>query len=230
VSRHPWLFIVTAIGLCLYAGFLLIVLCPLVERVESNDKLIAALVKQTDLAGQSSELTENAREAAEKMRLRHEDLDRKAPHGTGNAEMIVILTTLAEKHNLRQIRISENRPRPGLPGKEISDGIQPGSVFLWQGSGYYQDIKDFLKDLEECGRLLEIRDINLTEHPAEEPVPTPEGTDPATEPLPETEQLLDVSLQIKTYYDPSDPGAEPTGLFPAIPEETEGTTDPFRAN
>lgn len=225
MSRQRVLLIVAFFGICIYTSVFL--LGPLMDRVARHEQMIASLTQKAVLAGKPAEEKERLNREVKDLQRKHELLDRKVPHGVENAEMIVILNSLAAKHNLRQMYISESRPGQVSPGQQNDGTRLPGNTFLWKGFGPYQDIKGFLRALEECDRLLEISDLKLKRTGDESVAAPQDANDEEQESLVEAEPQLSVSFQVKTYYDPSSPGSEGTAPFLNIAEETQGTANPF---
>lgn len=217
MSRQQILLIVAILGLCSYVGMQLI--GPIKNRIVSNEQTIIALNENIKWADQQLAQKEQLKRQMNDLQLRHELLDRKIPHGTGNAEMLLLLSSWARANNVQTWRVSERWSGQESNGEQSEEARLAYNTFFWQGFGNYSDFKNFLQALERCDRLLEIGEVKLVKSKS-----TLEDTDEEQE---ISEELLSVSFQVKTYYDLGGFGPEGPGLFPAIVEETQGTANPF---
>ncbi|NLB18951.1 MAG: hypothetical protein GX825_09550 [Syntrophomonadaceae bacterium] len=128
-------------------------LSPLLARVEANQRVIASLEQHLH-----REMPE------ENVRLRQENarLGEQIPDQAKNAEMIIILTKLAEKHNLQQLAIKEERWESIINPEDDPVLKLSANTFIWRGSGAFQDIQAFFADLEKIERLVLVSKLEMT--------------------------------------------------------------------
>ncbi len=227
MSREKMLLLIAIIGILVYTT--VNVILPLRERVVQNDETILLLTRELELTDKPPEVQEQHSQELQSLQARHELLDRKVPHKVENAEMIVLLSTLAEKFNLQQMHLSESPERHTLPGQKEMENQLSTNTFFWKGSGFYSDVKDFLKALEESDRLLAISDVKLLKNAKiESESVAGDVYDQKVLPLLSAEPQLSVSFYIKTYYDPTDPGSDETSPHTGMLGENQGSTNPFQ--
>lgn len=219
--RWKTLLLIAVAGVILYSSFYIIV--PLRNRVVQNEDLAAALRRELELR-QRPGVKEGLNRESKDLQVRLESLDRIMPPEEKKSEMIVTLTSLARKHNLNQSHISESREGRAVTEPEIPDEQMSVATFLWKGSGYYEDVKGFLQELESGEPLLEIGSLKL-EKKETRAVGAPGKVSDAVEVLPERGPELSVTLQLRAYYDPREYGFTST---PAGKEETPEKLNPFR--
>ncbi len=221
VSHWKAVLLIAVVGVILYSSFYLIV--PLRNRVVQNGNIVAALKRELELR-QRPEEKERLNREMQDLQARLESLDRTLPSEEKKAEMIVTLTSRARKYNLNQSQISESREGRVVSKLESPDERLSVATFLWKGSGYYEDVKDFLQELESGEPLLEISSLKLEKKGAHV-VGAGGNVSDAAEPLPERGPELNVTIQLRAYYDPRDHGSIVT---PAGEEETPRRQNPFR--
>lgn len=122
-------------------------------RVEANQRLITGLEQQ-----------EQREKPDEMVKLSHENarLEERIPDQARNAEMIIILTDLAERHHLQQLAIKESREEGKITAEDDFSMDIKTNTFIWHGRGSYSDLRDFLADLEMNSRLISISNLELT--------------------------------------------------------------------
>ncbi|MGE5544874.1 MAG: hypothetical protein ACM3UW_07885 [Bacillota bacterium] len=203
MSRQRILLLLAIMGIIAYTSFYFIL--PLRHRVVMNGQAIRSLTGELELARRLPEGTDQLNRDVQDLQDRLEILNRMVPREVGNAEVIIILTSLADKYNLYQGHISESRDVKPRSAEQNLEARLHCNTFLWKGSGYYKDIKGFLKALEESERLLEISDIKLVK--MTEAASVDGSVYDEVESSPATEPRFSVSLHVKTYYDLPGPGA-----------------------
>jgi len=193
------------------------------QRVENNDKLIKALAVQAESAAAAGTVRLSLREQ-EEIERRQQALARQVPHEAETAEMILILTALAEENHLHQLRLSEERGDSLLLGGQPDKTSFVRSTIRWQGSGEYPELKNFLQELETSERLLTIDEINLRPTAGSESSPSSDLVADFESPR------ITVSLTIITYHDltPSNPTS--TLLPPENAAQPRGIRNPFQAS
>lgn len=221
VSRKKVLLLVAIAGVILYSSFNIIV--PLRNRVVQNEHLAAALTRELEHR-QRPEERERLQREMQDLQARLESLNRIVPGKADKTGIIVILTSRAREYNLNQSHISESRETRGIGEKENPDDRLSMATFLWKGSGYYEDVKGFLQELENGELLLEIGSLKLVKKNVQAPGTAGEVSE-AAQPLAEKGPELSVTLQVRAYYDPQDRGFTGT---PAGKKETPKKPNPFR--
>lgn len=215
--RQKALLLMAIAGIMLYASVYFIM--PLKTRVAHNEEVISSLTRKLEIACQSPEDQDQLNREVQDLKTRLELLNKMVPPEVGNAEVIVLLSSLAEKFSIHQSHLSESQ-EARVPSEQPGQKADlPVNTFLWKGSGYYEDVKRFLKALEESERLLEISDIKLiklTEAAAGEPALV-------------TEPKISLSIQVNTYYD-DQPDGGPGGDIPSpeIGQGIQGKSNPFQ--
>jgi hypothetical protein len=226
MAREKILLLIAVISILIYSS--INVLIPLRARVAHNYETIPVLAKQLELAKQPMEERKLLNQEVQNLQARLELLNKRVPHEVENAEMIILLSTLTEKYNLHQTHLSESRDRPIPAGTIEKENQLAANTFFWKGSGYYSDVKGFIKALEECDRLLEISDVKLVKGVEVESA-TVNGVvynqEVASKSV--TEPELGVSFYIKTYYDPAGTGSSRVTAYPEGEETDQGEVNPF---
>lgn len=226
MSRQRILLLIAIAGIIVYTTAVFIL--PLKNRVIQNQQVIASLTREVELIGLTPEEKGQLNREVQDLRARVEKLNRMVPRETGNAEVILILSYLAEKHNLHQSHISESQDGKVSPEKPNLETRFSVNKFLWKGSGYYEDVKGFIKALEKSERLMEINDIKLLKKSEAESVTAGGKVYEGADPFPVAEPQIIVSFQLKTYHEPLDPGVRPPTSLNEIREDTKGKSNPFR--
>lgn len=221
MSRQKVLLLIAIVGMILYSSFFIIV--PLRNRVVQNEHLAAALTRELELRHQP-EAKEQLNQEMQDLQVRLESLERMVPSRAEKAGIIVILTSRAQEYNLNQSHISESREARAISEPENPDDRLCAATFLWKGTGYYEDVKGFLQELESSELLLEIGSLKLEKQEAHA-VKAAGDVSEAMEPLAEQGPELSVTFQLKAYYDPRDYGFTVT---PVGKEETPEQQNPFR--
>ena len=218
--RQKVLLFIAIAGLLIYASVYFVM--PLRTRVANNEQVIFSLTRKLELARQSAEDKDQLNREVQDLKARLKLLNKMVPPEVGNAEVIIILSSLAEKCSIHQSHISESQ-EARVPSDQLGREAElPVNTFLWKGSGYYEDIKRFLKALEESERLLGISDIKLIKQ-------TEAGfITVAGEPALVTEPQLSLSFHVKTYYDQPDGGLGGDIASTEIDHDTQGKSNPFR--
>lgn len=218
--RQKVLLVIAIAGIIIYTSVYFIM--PLRTRVSHNEQVISSLTRKLELARQSTDNNDQLNREVQDLKTRLELLNKMVPPEVGNAEMIVLLSSLTEKYGIHQSHISESQDAwvpSEQPGRKAD---LPVNTFLWKGSGYYEDIKRFLKALEESERCLEISDLKLIKQTEAGSITV------AGEPALVKEPELSLSFQVKTYYDQYDGGLGGDIPSPEIDQGTQGKSNPFR--